>query len=224
MTIQLSLIILLLIIYITYCSGYKPKCPKIYIKQLIKNKKFKTGDLLFFRRNGSIVPFFSHTYLSHVALIYINPLDKYYRPQLFEINYLCDLDHINRSHGNQIQLCDLYYRLIAFNGEIYYKELKNTIDKKKVKALNEFLTFAKTNMYYELQTVFMVFARKFFKEPFHFGTNCAELILYCLIKLEIISFSELKNKRINYLRYLTNLRLTETNEYKNFIKIIIFDY
>lgn len=220
------IILLLILIYILYYS-YDINCPKINLNVLYEQKKFKTGDIILFKKQGSIYNYFFSSFFNHIGIVYVDPNEKTYSPKIFEILYVRDSNTIKISHYNQFHFDDLYYRMIAFKGHLYYKELNKKINEKIVKKFKEeFIDFAMENMYYEIKIPVMLISRKFLKEPHHYGTNCADIVLYSLIKLNLISYSELDNPKINNLNYLVNLKNTHSKNYfyKHLTEILIFDY
>lgn len=215
--IRVNIAIILIIIWIWYFQYNDPNCEEYQYEYLDTMNKFKTGDIILFHNlNTLYAPLFMN-YFTHTGIVWQNPYDgKLY---LFEALPRCgmNLKEIQKTKGVYISL--LNNRIRKYKGYVYYKELEHKLDENISYNFFEFIKYSINNLTYDVNIKKNII-NKIIGIPCTKKTNCGELVFLSLIKLNLLSTNLYDKKIINYIKYISEIKLLKNNSYKNIIKII----
>lgn len=207
--ILLALIVLLIICLIwTWYMLAKP--PKMEHKPF-NIFKFKTGDIILFHAYNNINPVFIASYWGHIGIVYKNPNDDS-RPLLFEATKTTSMKNCEEKHRCGIVVSDLQSRIEKYPGKIACKFLNKHVSKQINSSFIEFMKYAKDNMYYSSK-VFSNGIKKKLGNRYNCSTNCGEIVLLSLIKLNLLPYEIFYKKIAHHLLYIIKLTNLNNNYY-----------
>lgn len=193
--IGLIIVIIILIIWVWHFQFNHPTYQKIWLH----NIKFKTGDIILFKAqdnwNGPKIA----CYFGHIGVVYIDPKNPAV-PMLFEAAGTTGM-HLQEHQNEKGIFCEpIIPRLQKYKGYTFYKALNKEIPIEVRTNFKEFIEYAKQNMSYEYSVGWSSLYKGLGLEKCHHKTNCGEITMLSLIKLEILSDKEYDKVRPHHLR------------------------
>lgn len=176
---------------------------------------FKTGDIILFKACNNANAILIGNYYTHIGIVYVTDGVPY----IFEA---CGVEYMSlKPHHNPsgIFLTPLLPRISKYKGTVYWKRLEHTIHTDICDSFKQFIDYAIENMYYNYSFVHNAFS-KLMGEKYTLGTNCGELVLLSLIKLQLLPIESFDAACMYSLKYVSYLEQLHGNKYLPLVKII----
>ena len=176
---------------------------------------FKTGDIILFKACNNANAILIGNYYTHIGIIYVNSGVPY----IFEA---CGVEYMPlKPHHNVrgIFLTPLLPRISKYKGSVYWKRLEHDIPVEICDGFKQFIDYAIEKMYYNYSFVHNAFS-KLMGEKYTLGTNCGELVLLSLIKLQLLPIESFDATCMYSLKHVSYLEQLENNRYLPLIKIL----
>jgi hypothetical protein len=216
-------ILIILILWIIWMRLIHPKVETKNLDELLKNNRFKTGDIILFHSLDNIYSVFIG-YYTHCGIIYIDPDDPSRTPYLFEAIGPPDANAnvlANEIPRNGICICKLEDRLRRYKGYVYYKQLSEPIPQLICEEFKKFIGFARNHMFYDYNFHSMVIHKFMMRNKCSINTNCGELVFLSLIRLRLLPDKTYNEKISHHLLWISRLKnLTGKYHYKDIIRIL----
>ena len=229
----LSLTIVIIVIYIYQIQFSSVDCSVTFLDDIGKSydeiskkntdkihtniitQPFKTGDIILFKANNNANSIYINNYYGHIGIVYVeNNVAK-----IFEA---CGIEYLPiRKYHNQrgIFLTPVHTRISKYKGVCYWKRLAHELPSDVCNDFKTFINYALENMYYNYTVIQNAF-NKLLGEKYHLGTNCGELVLLSLIKLQLLPISEFDAQHVHCLKYVSYLDKLQNNHYLPLVKVI----
>ena len=205
--ISFFIIIIIVMMWTYYMEHHHPIYEEMWIDDIIA--KAKTGDLILFKStdhyNSSIII----SYFTHIGVVW-RPSNQ--PPMLFEAAGTTGMTLYDNENKAGIFCTDLETRLSRYNGMLFYKELNKSIPESIDHSFSDFITYAKTNMYYNYNVITNGIKKGLSLERCNLGTNCGEIAFLSLIKLGILSSEQYNTRVFHHLHWISNLEAA-SNDY-----------
>jgi hypothetical protein len=178
------------------------KYEKINVKKLLKEKTFKTGDIILFKSLDHLGSVYMASYWTHIGVVYVDPDEKEYNPVIFEATCVEFMEMPDGYPDSGIFCSPLINRIIKYPGKVAYRQLTYPLPEENIRNFKEvFLPFALNNMYYNKTLIRNGFRKYLGLESYHKGTNCAELAILTLVNLNILPEDELDKRILHHISY-----------------------
>jgi hypothetical protein len=196
-------------------NGKKQNLSACKISSTIECNDFTTGDLILFKANNNANAIYIGNYYTHVGIVYVdNGVAK-----IFEA---CGIEYLPiRQHHNPrgIYLTPVRTRISKYKGVCYWKRLEHKLPSEVCDDFKQFINYALENMYYNY-TVIQNGFNKLLGERYNLSTNCGELVLLSLIKLQLLSIDNFDNPHVHSLKYVSYIEHLQNNKYLLLVKIV----
>lgn len=206
------LILIIMLIYI-YAMQFSYVDASTCFLDTITN--FKTGDIILFKACNNANAILIGNYYTHIGIIYVtNGI-----PYIFEA---CGIEYMPlKPHHNVrgIFLTPLLPRISKYKGTVYWKRLEHELSVDVCNSFKQFIDYAIENMYYNYSFTHNALS-KLMGEKYTLGTNCGELVLLSLIKLQLLPIESFDAACIHSLKLVSYLELVDNNKYLPLVKII----
>ena len=214
----LTVTLILLVCYIYYVQFYKISTDQVFIEDLIKNKIFKTGDMIIFKAYNNFNSIFTGSYFGHCGIVFIDPLDIKQTPMLFESNGIESVPLKPRHNKNGVFLTPLEDRIKKYKGRVFLKSLNYTLPVEIIDDFKNFIQYAVQNMYYDYNVISSGIKKGLGIELCSRGTNCGQLTFLSLIKLNLLPMCDYNTAMFHHLKYVCNI--TDLNLHYRYLDMI----
>lgn len=215
------LVILVIMIIWYYIFTYAhPNLKTVPLKNLLDEKKFKTGDIILFKAVDNYNAPLIASYYGHIGIVWVYPDDPEQKPYIFEAANPTNLFLTDYQNPKGIYLSLLENRIKKYKGYCFYKELGNEIDNEICLEFEKFINYCVINMEYETCVFSNGIKKGLFGEKIHHKVNCGELVMLSLIKLDLLP-TELYEKNVfHHLRWMCSITDLCDNYYEEPKKIL----
>lgn len=214
-------ILIVVIIWCYYWTAIHPNLDSEKLDILLKEKRFKTGDLILFKATDNFNAPFIASYYGHIGIVYVYPDDPEKTPYIFEAANPTNMALEDHENPRGIFISLLENRVKQYKGYSFYKELGNSIDPKICLEFETFINYCISNMEYDTGVVSNGIKKGLFGEKSGLKTNCGELVFLSLIKLDLLPLSSYDSPTYHHLRWMCSVENLENgNYYKEPLKIV----
>lgn len=185
-----------LLIYVIYMQYTHPNVKSM----LLEDFPWKTGDLVLFHAYDNFNAVFVGSYYTHCGMVVIqNDI-----PMLFEANGIEHMTLLDHHPKNGIFYSPLIPRLQKYKGKIFVKPCLHNIDEDRIRALQDFIEYAKKNFQYDIR-VFINGIKKYLGlKRCDFQTDCGQIVFLAMLCLGILPLEEYNKPIAHHLRYVVN--------------------
>lgn len=180
----------------------------------------KTGDMILFKAYNNFYSIIHGSYFGHVGLVFIDPLDSYKTPMIFEANGVESTPLKEHHPRNGIFLTPLADRIKKYKGRCFIKRLKEPLSDIQIKEFKDFIDYAKNNFQYDYCIGKNAFKKLLGYKRCDKNTDCGQLVFLSLICLNLLDINEYNTPIFNHLLYVNNLYKLKNNSYEDLEEII----
>ena len=214
------IIIIILVIWYYIFTHAHPNLDVESLEILLREKKFKTGDMILFKAVDNYNAPLIASYYGHVGIVWVYPDDPEQIPYVFEAANPTNMTLEEHHNPKGIYLSLLENRIKKYKGYAFYKQLGCEIEPEIRLEFEKFINYAVDNMEYDTSVISSGIKKGLFGEKIHNKTNCGELVFLSLIKLGLLPFSEYSRRVFHHLRWMCSITELQDNYYEEPVKII----
>lgn len=208
---------LLYVYQIQYSAG---DYPSVHLEDLLRDRVFKTGDIILFKAANNFNSIFINSYWGHIGIVYVRN-DQPYTPYIFEAMGIEGSHFRARHNPNGIFLSPLRDRISKYKGRCWLKPLNQAVDIAIANRFMSFIQYAIRAMYYDKNIVRSSLRKIIKRNRCGKNTNCGELVFLSLIKLGLLHEKEYNQPACHYLKWMAGIeKLNDQYEYLAPLEII----
>lgn len=217
---SLLIIVVILVVWFYIFTHSHPDLECESLDVLMRDKKFKTGDIILFKAVDNYNAPMIASYYGHIGIVWVDPKDPTQTPYIFEAANPTNLVLEANQNPKGIYVSPLENRIKKYKGYTFYKELGHKINDDVCEEFERFIQYCVDHMEYETRVISNGIRKGLFGEKINNKVNCGEIVMLSLIKLDLLPNDAYEKRMFHHLRWMCSITDVRNNYYEEPVKIL----